>query len=116
MLFLFATWRGYGFKKEYLDIDSTHYIDYQLQKLNWQRKIITLFTPVYSLLLWLILVMYTIEVTKKGSAEFRYSALIVTSIYIFGVTFWAQFKKKKKQLARIDELLTELKNMQKELS
>lgn len=112
ILFLCVSWRGYAFKKEYLDIDSNSFISYQLQKLNWQQKIITVFTPIYSFLLWLMLVMYTVEVTKQGSAEFRYTALAVTTIYVLGVSFWSRVKKQKKQLANLDEMITELKNMQ----
>ena len=116
LVFLWVSWRGYAFKKEYLDMASTVYIDYQLQKLKWQRKIITTYTLIYSVLLWLALMMYTIEVTKHGSATFRFTALGVTTAYVLGVTLWSRFSRQKKQLAKLDEMMVELENLQKGLS
>lgn len=110
-VFLWVSWRGYAFKTEYLDIASNDYIGYQLQKLNWQRKIITTYTVVYSVLLWLMLMMYTVEVTKHGSATFRFTALGVTTAYVLGVTLWSRFTRQKKRLARLDEMIVELKGI-----
>ena len=116
VIFLWVSWRGYAFKKEYLDIASTGFIGYQLQKLQWQRKMITTYTPIYSVLLWLALMMYTMEVTKHGSATFRFTALGVTTAYVLGVTLWSRFTRQKKQLTKLDEMMAELENLQKGLS
>ncbi len=113
IIYLMVSWRGYAFKKEYLDVSSTDYINYQLLKLSWQRKTITTWSLVYAVLLWLIIMMYELEVTARGTLMFKATTIAITSAYIFGTTIWSRFTKQKKQLAKLDEMIAELNNINK---
>ncbi|QNK63633.1 hypothetical protein H7F33_03770 [Pedobacter sp. PAMC26386] len=115
LVYVCAYWKSYAFKKENLGTSSGTYISYQLKKLNWQRKIITLYNWVYLALLWLALVLYLWEVTRSGTLIFRWTALLVITAYLFSVSLWNRFKKQKKQLIEIDEIITDLQHMKSQL-
>jgi MFS family permease len=115
IIFLFVKWRSYGFEKKSMDVPEIEFINNQIKKLSWDKKILTKYLYVYNLLLWLALCLYTIEVTRKGTLLFTLTALGITTAYIFGVTLWARFYKQKKQIAVIDDLISDLNAMLKEM-
>lgn len=112
ILFSLISWRSYAFKKENLEGSFVEYIDYQIQKLFWQRKMLTQFIWVYSILLWLALVMYVWELTNGATALFRYTALAIITAYLVGLNIWSWYKKQKKQILAIDEMIGELRGLQ----
>lgn len=114
--FLIVTWRSYGFKKESLEVSSVEYITYQLKKLHWQRKILTKYVWIYSVLLWLALSLYIIEITKRGSLLFTLTALGITTGYIAGITIWNKFYRQKKQIQAIDDMSSDLRQILLEIS
>jgi putative flippase GtrA len=116
IIFSAVSWQSYAFKKENFEDSSDVYIGYQLKKLNWQRKLITYYSWIYVVLLWLAMVMYIWEITARGTATFRFSALAVTSAYIFGITWWNKRKKEKKQLGTIDSMAADLKDLQDKIT
>lgn len=116
VVYLAVSWKSYGFKKENLEDPSTDYISYQLKKLNWQRKMITIYSQVYAILLWLNLMLYSWEVTARGSATFRYTTLAVLTVYIFGLNIWQRATKQKRKLKLIDEMSTALNELKTELA
>ena len=111
IIFLIINWRSYAFKKEDRELSSDAYIQYQITKLNWQKKILLQFTWVYSVLLWLAMVMYIWEITAKGSLAFRFIALSITTAYIAGITLWNMLKKQKKTLLKINSLIEGLQKI-----
>lgn len=115
LVFLFVSWQSVGFKKENSEVSSKEYIHYQLKKLHWQRKIITTYLWIYTVLLSLTLAMYIWEVTSRGTATFRLTALAVTLGYVLGVTMYTRFFKQKKQLAELQQIITDLKQIQNNL-
>lgn len=116
ILYLFITWRGYGFKKENLEVSGADFIDYQITRLEWQRKILTTYIWIYMVLLWIALSFYIAEVTGRGSVLFTLTALGITTLYFIGIACWSWFRKNKKQLRQIDELIHELKQLHNELN
>jgi len=116
VVFLLVYWRSYGFKKENLEHPSTSYISYQLKKLKWQRKTVTTYSQVYAVLLWINVMCYSWEVTSKAPPMFRYTALAVFTIYIFGINIWQRLTKQKRRIKDIDEIISELNHLKKELS
>lgn len=114
-VFLGVTWKSYALKKESFEHSSAEFIDYQISKLNWQRKTLTTFVWIYNVLLWLALSLYTVEITRTGSLTFTLTALSVTTAYLVGLTIWARFYKQKKQIKEIDEIISELKDLQIQL-
>ena len=112
ILFLIVSWKSYGFKKENLEVSSIDFIDYQVRKLKWQQKVLTRYVWIYTALLWLAMSFYIVEVTKKGSLFFTWTALGITTAYMLGIGSWAWFRKTKKQLRQIDEILEELSQLQ----
>jgi hypothetical protein len=115
-VYLGVSWKSYGFRKEKRTEPSTGYISYQLEKLQWQRKMITTYSQVYALLLWLDIMCYTWEVTAKGSALFRFGALLVFTVYIAGVTIWQRRTKQKRALKGIDHMICDFEQLRTELS
>ena len=111
IIFLNAAWRSYGFTKENLEVSSVDYIDYQISKLEWQRKMLNTYVWIYCVLLWLALSFYTVAVTGKGPVLFTWSALGIITVYFLGMALWAWFRKNKKQLRQIDELIYDLKQL-----
>ena len=111
IVFLVINWRSYAFKKEDRELSSAIYIKYQLTKLNWQKKILLQYTWVYTVLLWLAMVMYIWEITAKGSTTFRFAALGITTAYILGITLWNVLKKQKKTLLKINGLIEGLQKI-----
>ncbi|RZM30119.1 MAG: hypothetical protein EOO88_02060 [Pedobacter sp.] len=118
LMVVFATvnWRSYAFKNESMDVSAQEYIRYQIGKLNWQRKIVQYYTHVYTILLWLALVLYTWEITERGTALFRFTALAIITAYIGGITFWTTKKKQRKTLLEINGLITELKHINQDFN
>jgi uncharacterized membrane protein len=115
LVFLVASWKSYAFKREMFETSSYDYVIYKLSKLAWQRKVLTSFTTIYGLLLWLTLLMYTWEVTGRGTWFFRASAITITSVYCLGMMAWGKYKYKKKQLPLLDALITDLQELKQSL-
>jgi MFS family permease len=115
IIFLIVSWKSYGFKKENLEVSSVDFIDYQINKLQWQRKILKTYVWVYWVLLWIVLGFYTVEVTSHGSLLFTLTALGVITAYFIGVSLISWFLKNKKQIRKIDEIIDELKQLQESL-
>ena len=115
VIFLIVSWKSYGLKKENLEVSSVDFIDYQLSKLQWQRKVLTTYVWVYCALLWIVLSFYVVEVTSRGSVLFTLTALAVTTAYFLGVTLISWFRKNKKQIRQIDEMMYDLKQLQDSL-
>ena len=115
LVFAAVSWRSYAFKKENFEDSSKDYVDNQLKKLSWQRKLITTYSWVYLVLLWLALTMYIFEITTGGSALFRYSALGVCTLYMVGISIWSRRKKQRKQLWAIDQLTADFEAIKKKI-
>ena len=77
----------------------------------WQKDVMTKFVWIYNFLLWLAMVLYIWEITAKGTPTLRYTALGITTLYIFGITLWSNFYKKKKHLKEINELIEDFKTL-----
>lgn len=115
ILFLIVTWRSYGFKKQNLEASSADFIDYQINRLKWQRNIRKTYVLIYCGLLWLAMSFYIVAVTRQGSVLFTWVVLGITTAYFIGIVLWAWFRKNKKQLRQIDALIAELKQLQEAL-
>ena len=115
LIVIFLYWRGYAFRKENMEASSSGYISYQLDKLSSQRRLITRYNWIYLALLWLVLMMHLWEVTSIHPPVYRWTVLSATSAYILGVCLWYGLKKQKKQLIEIDEIITDLQQIKKQL-
>ena len=117
LMFIFCaiSWKSYAFKKENLETSSHHFINYQIRKLHWQRNIITKYLWVYTVLIWLALVMNILETTSLRTATYRCTVLAITTAYVFGVTWWIWIKKYKKSLSAYNGLIADLENMKEKL-
>lgn len=115
IVFAVLSWKSYGFRKDQRDVAGIDYLDNQIGKLKWQKKMLTSYVWVYTILLWVAMVGYIIEITKRGSLLFTFTALAITTVYIAGVSIWSRFYKQKKQLNAIDELLKNFEQMRNEI-
>ncbi|MEJ5962412.1 hypothetical protein [Pedobacter immunditicola] len=115
LVYAAVSWRSYAFKKENYEDSSKDYVNYQIRKLSWQRKLITTYSWIYMVLLWVALTMYIIEITTGGSALFRYSALGISTLYIVSLNIWSRKKKQSKQLTAIDHLTADFEAIKKKI-
>ena len=111
IVFSVISWRSYQFKRRNNNESSQAYIQQQLKSLMWQKDVMTKFVWIYNFLLWLAMVLYIWEITAKGTPTLRYTALGITTLYIFGITLWSNFYKKKKHLKEINELIEDFKTL-----
>ena len=113
IVFSVVSWRSYRFKKRDTDDSSQEYIQQQIKSLTWQKDVITKYMWIYTILLWLAMLLYIWEITTKATPTFRYTAFGITTLYIFGITVWGRVYKKKKQLKEINELIGDLKRLKR---
>ncbi|GGC68131.1 hypothetical protein GCM10011387_21880 [Pedobacter quisquiliarum] len=114
IVFAAIAWRSYDFKKDHLEVASTDFIKYQLQKISWQRKVISQYIWIYMVLLWLAVMTYMVEILAPASATLRYSAIGITTLFLVIVAF-RDARKQKSRLARLDDMTAELEQQQKML-
>jgi uncharacterized membrane protein len=114
IVFAAIAWRSYDFKKDHLEVASTDFIKYQLQKISWQRKVISQYIWIYMVLLWLAVMTYMVEILAPASATLRYSAIGITTLFLVIVAF-RDARKQKSRLARLDDMAAELEQQQKML-
>ncbi|KEQ29305.1 hypothetical protein N180_07095 [Pedobacter antarcticus 4BY] len=115
IVFLFVSWRSYAFKKENRGESSIDFIRHQLQKIQWQRKTLTVYIWIYNTILWFAFSIYIIEITKGASFLFTFTAMAITTSYLLGITLWSRNYKHKKQLIEIDEVKSELESLLNDL-
>ncbi len=114
IVFAAIAWRSYDFKKDHLEVASTDFIKYQLQKISWQRKVISQYIWIYMVLLWLAVMTYMVEILAPASATLKYSAIGITTLFLVIVAF-RDGRKQKSRLARLDDMAAELEQQQKML-
>ena len=115
VVYLGVLWQGYALKKNDPTVSSMVYINQSIKKLVWRRKTITHFGWIYAILLWAALMLYMQEVTTGGSLAFRIGAPLVTTVYIFGIMIIMRKTKQKKQLKKIDSLITDLQVLREKM-
>lgn len=114
IVFAAIAWRSYDFKKDHLEVASTDFIKYQLQKISWQRKVISQYIWIYMVLLWLAVMTYMVEILAPATATLKYSAIGITTLFLVIVAF-RDARKQKSRLARLDDMAAELEQQQKML-
>lgn len=114
IVFAAIAWRSYDFKKDHLEVASTDFIKYQLQKISWQRKVISQYIWIYMVLLWLAVMTYMVEILAPATATLRYSAIGITTLFLVIVAF-RDARKQKSRLARLEDMAAELEQQQKML-
>ena len=112
VVFFIVSWKSYNFKKEDLQTTVVQHIDFQLQKLKWQRQTITVFVWIYNLLLWMALMMYILEITSGNGATllFRGVAMSACTLYIGGVML-ATRRTGLKKVKGINLMIAELREI-----
>lgn len=112
IVFFFASWRSYSFQKEDLQSAATEHIEYQLNKLQWQRRLLTVYVWIYNLLLWAALMMYILHLTGSNRATllFRLVAMSICTIYIASISI-ATRRNRAKKVKAIDAMVAELQQM-----
>ena len=116
IVFSVVSWRSYSFNKNKMHDSSQQYIEQLIGKLKWQKAVITKYTFVYVVILWMALMLYIWEITKPGSPTFKFFAYGITTLYIVGITAWTHFRKKKKQLVEIESIIADLEAMKSSLN
>ncbi len=115
LVYLWILWKGIANKRNDPTVSSKDYIDHSIKKLYWRRKTITTYAWIYSILLWLALMFYLLDVTSTGSMQFKVGAIAVTTIYIFGARIIIMKTKEKRQLKTLDELIAEMQLLKKKM-
>jgi len=115
IVFAVLSWRSYDFSKDQREIAGIDYLNNQINKLRWQKKMLTSYLWVYTVLFRLAMVGYTFEITKGGSLLFTITAMAIITLYIIGISIWNRYYKHRKQLKTIDELLESFEQMRDEI-
>jgi MFS family permease len=115
VVFVIISWKSYAFKKIDFDVPGKGFVEYQIKKLHLQRDILTKYSWVYVVLLWLAMMLYAWEVTAKATATYRFTAMLIISAYMGGITAWGKLKKHKKQIKEVKALIEELENLKQGL-
>lgn len=111
ILFAGVSWKSYGFREDYMEGTFAGHIRYQLRKLRWQYLVLTVFIWIYTLLLWIALMMYTLEVTRRGSLWFQITVFSITTLYI-GLVSWLTRKKQRRKIDELKKMIFELEDIQ----
>ena len=109
--FLWVLWKGMLYKKADFSTSNKDYLSVYIEKLHWRRKTIGTYSTIYMVLLWLALMFYSWDVTQGGSILFRVGAPLAITIYCFLTWFISRRTKCKKQLAKIDALIADLRHL-----
>ena len=103
IVFAVIAWRSYDFKKDNLEVSSNDFVQYQLRKISWQRKVVSQYIWIYMALLWLAVMMYIWEITNPATATLKYAAMGVTTLFLLIVAI-RDGRKQKSRLAKLDEM------------
>lgn len=106
MVYLFVMWKGVAFKKMDFTVTAPEFLSHYQKKLVWRKRLITTYTWIYGVLLWLAVMAYMLDVTDGAGPMMRIGAPLITTVYIVAVLFITRFTKGKKQLIKLNELLT----------
>ncbi|MBK6266704.1 hypothetical protein JKA74_16785 [Marivirga sp. S37H4] len=114
LLIVFAAiqWSGVQYKNIKPEINPKKFIDYSRKKLLHNRFTLKYGLPVYLFLLSAGLMMYFQDILVGGSLLFKVLAYGITFGYIIITSFFA-YKKVKKKVKKIDELIAHLNEWEK---
>ena len=113
LVYLGVIWKGVSYDNYDPAAASNIYISKYLDKLNWQRKTITLYSWIHAVLLWGAFMFYCYDITRNMMLRDRVLIDIGITVYIFGMHLLFRFTKKKRQLKVIDELIDEMTRIKK---
>jgi MFS family permease len=115
IVMLFVLWSSVKYRDINSSLASRDYLQQVRNKLLLRRRILTTYTPVYSVLLFLALGCYYLDFTKGQSFGFIASLYGGTAVYL-GFIWLITRKKKRKNLERIDTLLRGIDELDSKLS
>ncbi|MEQ9307364.1 MAG: hypothetical protein RJQ14_25850, partial [Marinoscillum sp.] len=91
-----------------LSMSSVEYARYQLKKLNRTRLIIE-FSPLYGLVLGILVSLYAYSLIGEASGEFVFWMININWVYIIVVSFISQRVKMRKFRKRAEPIIAQLK-------
>jgi len=112
LVYLWVLWKGTILKKMDLSLPKEQYVSQYLAALYWRRKTITVYIWVYCAVLWLAMFFYFLDVLAGASLALRIGAPVFTAVYLIGAQLLIKKKSQHKQLAQLDELISDLKKLQ----
>lgn len=117
LVYLWVIWKNMSIKNSIIPLlDTLQYIDVEISKLEWRKKTISIYTPIYFVVLWSALMLYGADVTQEASWKFKVGYFGTTTAYTLAIYIIKYTKKGKKSINDIDSLLEELKSLKNELS
>lgn len=116
LVYLWVIWKGVALKKMDLSAPTDRYLAGYLKTLHWRRKLITTYSWIYAVLLWLSLMLYMIDVLHGATLLVQIGAFGGTTLYIFGVMTRSRMVSGKKQLQKIDELVADINVVREKIS
>ncbi len=105
-------WKRQFGKHQKLSMDSKSYLDYQIRKLEFGRKLITYY-PLYGLLLGLLINAYAYSLIKHASGEFVFWMTNINWLYIILVSYFSYQYKMKRFKKNVEPIIQELQTLSK---
>ena len=108
LVYLFVIWKGVSVKKTDPSVPLSSYLGNYLRQLKWRREVITTYSWVYTVILWLSMMFYEFDVDKGGGILHQVTVPALTTLYIFGMRLWIRNTREKKQLKTLDDLTKDI--------
>jgi membrane-associated HD superfamily phosphohydrolase len=71
LIYLWVIWKGFSFRRMDMNVPISYFLTAYTTKLKWRRKLITTYTWIYGVLLWLALMLYMIDVTAGAACYYE---------------------------------------------
>lgn len=111
---LMVLWRRTLKNVTQLSLDSRSYVDHQIRRLLFNKKVIQ-FSPIYGLVLGIIINAYSYSLLENATTEFVFWITNINWLYIFIVGFASYHFKMKRYKNKMEPLLKELQTLSKAL-
>ncbi len=116
LVYLWVIWKGLALKRMDLTLASKDYLDKYLATLSWRKKLITTYSWIYVVSLWLALMFYMTDVLHSGTFLLHLAAMGGTTVYIFGMQIRNRLTSGKRQLVKLKDLIEEIELLKVKLA
>ena len=113
-IMLVILWRRTLISADKISLDSRSYVIYKLKRLK-RNKLIVQFSPVYGLLLGILINAYAYSLLEHASMEFVFWVTNINWIYIFLISYLSYAYKMRKYRKYVEPLVHDLEKLKARL-
>jgi cell division protein FtsL len=112
-MFLYAVWKSIAYKNLGFKKASKTYLNYQINKLSGQRKLISGYLLVYAIILTISSVFFYRDISNGLTVLFKATAPVSVIIYALGFYFMIAFTRQKRKLELLEKQVNHISFMEK---